>query len=546
MGSIGGLGSSPIMPISQVSTAPDSANKVAPVQTVTATQAPSTSSVTQAPESQETAQLVRAAKIGSESGPTVEATTQLGTDLESQPITEPKGFPLTRMDGSTASPAPLTSGYTAYVVLSEQPKATTTRQSQTAPSYEAVTITPESSYASSLTPSAPSSQPTSPTHNTGYASSLSQTSPSSVQASQISHSPSSVTPTHSSPSDSLAPISLPKTYHGEDTRVAWRATFGAEDLKTSDPEEYKRREDFGKNSAQIVTEYFSKDQITEHTLTPKDGKLVTHDGQTASSVSNHSIYAMSPDGKIVSQQSKPFQTVIKDADGNEIQKRNLHHSSMLAGGDVAHAGHIGTDTQGKVNYLDDDSGHYRPDEKHTHNAFQRMAKDKIVDINSTSGRVKLVDKQTRKGLEERDKDGKTIDKTISVHFSGYQQSQGNEKGIRAKADVMKELLAKKSESEKKPSVPLTVVSVEGYESYSQSDAKPVQTSVPQEQVSSDQHSSSSVSATHPSAPVTFVSMEGYESYSRSDAKPLQTPQNPEPSSSAPPEQLSNPVPELKP
>lgn len=74
-------------------------------------------------------------------------------------------------------------------------------------------------------------------------------------------------------------------------------------------------------------------------------------GQTGSA--SKMLYAMGAGGEVVANVGG---RAVEDHPG---QRRAVHHSSMLAGGDVAHAGHIGLNN-GEVNYLDDDSGHYRP------------------------------------------------------------------------------------------------------------------------------------------------------------------------------------------
>jgi hypothetical protein len=56
-----------------------------------------------------------------------------------------------------------------------------------------------------------------------------------------------------------------------------------------------------------------------------------------------------------------------------------HHSSLLAGADVASAGMMEVKA-GKITKLSNHSGHYMPEQKHVHNVLQRLAK-KGIDLN---------------------------------------------------------------------------------------------------------------------------------------------------------------------
>ncbi|MDA0270845.1 MAG: hypothetical protein O2798_04735 [Chloroflexi bacterium] len=159
---------------------------------------------------------------------------------------------------------------------------------------------------------------------------------------------------------------------------------------------------------------------------------------------------MSPDGKVVANLSGRQSNTLPTG-----QRQNIHHSTMLAGGDVAHAGHIGVN-EGQVNYLDDDSGHYRPSEAHTYDAFNRLAESGVLNSDSATGKVNLVDKKGVKGVNRGE--------SASVHFSGYKQAQGNETGIRNKSAMLKELGEKvpRYEQPDRPA-PSPVVSAEASE-----------------------------------------------------------------------------------
>lgn len=222
----------------------------------------------------------------------------------------------------------------------------------------------------------------------------------------------------------LAPIALPAKYAGEDKAFAWRAYMGQKpDAK---PDEIAKRDAKAKTTGR-VTKYYSPEEQAANTLTPRategGGTALTRSDGSAATF-GPSTYAMSPAGQVVHNPGGDMDVV-----GGQEQMH--HHSAMFAGGDVAHAGHIGA-KGGEVNYLDDDSGHYRPDEAHTFAAFNELAKQGVLNPNSATGRVNLVDKKGEKGLSTRGE-------SASVHFSGYQQAGGDETNIRNKGAMLKQL-----------------------------------------------------------------------------------------------------------
>lgn len=222
-----------------------------------------------------------------------------------------------------------------------------------------------------------------------------------------------------------APLKLPEKYRDEDKKFGWRAFYGT-DPATMSPEERAAREQAAAGT-NIVTKYNSAAETAANTLTPSgaDGAkaLTTATGEKASM--RPTVYAMGTGGQIVANLGGRASNMLPTG-----QKQTIHHSTMLAGADVAHAGHIGMQ-EGQVNYLDDDSGHYRPTEAHTFDAFNRLAASGVLNPNSATGRVNLVDKKGTKGVDRGE--------SASVHFSGYQQAQGSESGIRNKTAMLKEL-----------------------------------------------------------------------------------------------------------
>ena len=183
-----------------------------------------------------------------------------------------------------------------------------------------------------------------------------------------------------------------------------------------------------------VTHYNTPEQQAANTLTPVDGQLQTAGGAAADVPAPRYIdddrgviYAMGAGGEVVGNlDNAPSRRQATTPDGRP-QERRLHHSSMLAGADVAHAGHIGTEA-GKVNYLDDNSGHYQPSAEHTFDAFNRLSEQGVLDKDSTSGRVNLVDKRVGRGGNR----GAEAD----LSFSAFSQTGGNEAAIRAKGAAL--------------------------------------------------------------------------------------------------------------
>jgi hypothetical protein len=107
---------------------------------------------------------------------------------------------------------------------------------------------------------------------------------------------------------------------------------------------------------------FHGDQLAQKEITAApDGTLLTQNGtQVVSSGratpgKNVLIYVMSPDGKVYA--SSPYD-------------RSVHHSSFLKGAPVAAAGEMMT-SGGKISFVNNSSGHYRPDSK----ALMQMVED---------------------------------------------------------------------------------------------------------------------------------------------------------------------------
>ena len=232
---------------------------------------------------------------------------------------------------------------------------------------------------------------------------------------------------------SPAPIKLPEKYKDEQKKVGWRAFHGARPDES--PEMVARRQAYSERT-HVASHHYSDEERAAGELTTKRGDagatLTGAGGDPASFGSR--LYAMSPEGRIVTHRRR---SGADDASDDQLQtpegQRNVHHSALFSGGDVAHAGHIGT-TAGKVSSLDDDSGHYRPDAAHTWDAFSRMRDQGVVDMDKASSRVSLVDKTKTKGV-----DADYAASSLQLPFFSYNQTQGNERQARNKSAMLAQL-----------------------------------------------------------------------------------------------------------
>lgn len=121
--------------------------------------------------------------------------------------------------------------------------------------------------------------------------------------------------------------------------------------------------------------YLSPEQRANYELRPKDGLLFRKDGiipiDTKHSYGNHSLlYVICEDKKIYSGRGAKY---------------ILHHSSFLAGGDVLAAGKLMT-SGGKVVFISNNSGHYRPSAQYLLQAIKHfhdlgvLSPDAIIDF----------------------------------------------------------------------------------------------------------------------------------------------------------------------
>ena len=228
-------------------------------------------------------------------------------------------------------------------------------------------------------------------------------------------------------------------YSNETENFGFRAWNGYDKnrMKEESPEEFAWREQMAAED-NTVTHYLSKEEQDAATLglrppTEAGGGAKLMKGEQPASFSN-AAYVMTPEGKVITTRGATVPEATTAAGAPQAQR--LHHSSLAAGGDVVGAGHIGT-KGGKVTKLDDDSGHYTPDEAHTYKAFKTLADQGVLDPTSATGKVGLVDKTGGDKVGGPREVGKA-----EVHFSGYEQAGGNEAAIRQRIALRAELESK--------------------------------------------------------------------------------------------------------
>ncbi len=191
---------------------------------------------------------------------------------------------------------------------------------------------------------------------------------------------------------------LPDKYDGEDTRLGFRAELLSPELMAQHAAAYseqlsraagrpvvvtpeKARElDAKHNEAQVTRYHTPEQQAATEVSFDETGRAYDQSGNSPLQ-SGKLLQALSPEGTL---HAMPHSLVVRMPDGSETpyhqgvplpkgaQLVNTHHSTLLAGGDVAGAGHIYVDDE-HIIQVDDQSGHYKPDAEMTHQAVAEIA-----------------------------------------------------------------------------------------------------------------------------------------------------------------------------
>jgi len=186
---------------------------------------------------------------------------------------------------------------------------------------------------------------------------------------------------------------LGEAYRGENKKAGWRTP-------EAEREEGESKEDFSlrqratqkvRDGNSTTTKYFSAKERRNAEVRFDQGVATGRDGNALKSRKG---FVIDP---------KTGKTYVFDDTSTKKGKKTLatHHSSPLAGGAVAGAGHLHADGEGHIVKLDDQSGHYKPSAEVTHSAVQhleaqgaleRPATDSGGDAGHRETRINLLDK----------------------------------------------------------------------------------------------------------------------------------------------------------
>jgi hypothetical protein len=191
---------------------------------------------------------------------------------------------------------------------------------------------------------------------------------------------------------------LPDKYDGEDTSLGFRAEMLSPESMAqtaavlseqmsrkagrpvvATPEQV--RASIAKNAKFQVTRYHTPEQQAATEISfDETGRAYNQSGK-APLQTGKLLQTLSPEGKL---HATPHSHVVRMPDGSERPHRAgvpipaggqlvaTHHSTLLAGGDVAGAGHVYVDNE-HITQVDDQSGHYKPDAEMTHQAVAELA-----------------------------------------------------------------------------------------------------------------------------------------------------------------------------
>ena len=255
----------------------------------------------------------------------------------------------------------------------------------------------------------------------------------------------------------LAGKQLVGHYKGEDKSVAWRAgdfnKWAAN--RNRDPNDPETRKEWEKlrDGDRITTRYDTDPDARETSRLKEKGN------GTVERTHEKRQYAGDEQGWVMSPDTGSIHTFDPGLSKQENGKRQTtHHSSPLAGGNVAGAGMM-TVKDEHITEITDESGHYRPEGEYTYQAVNEMAKRGLLDreANSSerddhqsgpgnmSARVSLAgyaenDPRQQKGWL-KDEEGISKDQ-LTLPYQAFLQTRGNERQARAKVSMQQELLAK--------------------------------------------------------------------------------------------------------
>ncbi len=127
-------------------------------------------------------------------------------------------------------------------------------------------------------------------------------------------------------------------------------------------------------------QYFSSAERRQHEIFIRDGKFYDVNGRELSSAFDAEALSFEDALLVIDKDSRMYVL-------NGEERGRLHHSSLVAGGDVLFAGTIAF-MDGRVRHMSDSSGHYKPEPWRTRRIV-RLLRDRGVDLSQMrlSGRA---------------------------------------------------------------------------------------------------------------------------------------------------------------
>jgi len=246
----------------------------------------------------------------------------------------------------------------------------------------------------------------------------------------------------------LASKKLVSHYEGENTHRAWRAGKRENAAKrwNMDPNstEFEERWQKHLNSDETTTHYDTPAEREKSRLKEgPDGTVrTTHDRRPGGETDTYFGWVMDPDSGNVHTFDPAY---TREADG---KTQYTHHSSPLAGGNVAGAGLMKA-KDGHITKVTDESGHYRPEAEYTYQAVNAMAERGLLTRDATEddlfkhddpGPGKLSAKVTLAGKGHEGRPGKgwledekdIYQGDLTLPYQAFLQTKGNERQARAK------------------------------------------------------------------------------------------------------------------
>jgi hypothetical protein len=119
------------------------------------------------------------------------------------------------------------------------------------------------------------------------------------------------------------------------------------------------------------TQYFNEQQRAEHQVSLDNGGVKNKSGESLKE-GDH-IFVMDEHGRFYTQKESEANKQL-DSTG---KRADVHHSSFLAGEEVAGAGVVRVDSQGSIKEVSDRSGHYKPGEEQAKQTLEEIERQGV-------------------------------------------------------------------------------------------------------------------------------------------------------------------------